>query len=143
MAIVLLVLLVLPGSIAERARRPAGAYSQPMDSTRDDQARARLVAERTRLLDEIGATVALPEQMTYGSQAAAATQVFEQERELAMRERAGLHLEAVERALARLDAGTYGTCLRCGQPIAAERLEALPWAAHCIECQTIVDRGRR
>jgi RNA polymerase-binding protein DksA len=114
-----------------------------MDSIDRDAVRARLIAERTRLLDEIGETVALPEQMTYGSQAAAATQVFEQERELAMRERAGVHLEAVDAALARLDDGTYGTCARCGRPIAAERLEALPWAAHCIECQTIVDRGRR
>jgi RNA polymerase-binding protein DksA len=114
-----------------------------MDSIDRDAVRARLVAERKRLLDEIGETVALPEQMTYGSQAAAATQVFEQERELAMRERAGVHLEAVDGALARLDAGTYGTCARCGRPIAAERLEALPWAAHCIECQTVVDRGRR
>ena len=114
-----------------------------MDPTQRDIARTRLAAERARLVEEIGEAVALPEQMTYGSQAAAATQVFEQERELAMRERASLHLDAVDRALARLDDGTYGTCLRCGKPIAEARLEALPWAEHCIECQTIVDRGRR
>lgn len=114
-----------------------------MDSIPRDLARGRLLAERTRLLEEIGEAVALPEQMTYGSQAAAATQVFEQERELAMRERANIHLAAVDGALARLDDGTYGTCARCGRPIAGERLEALPWAAHCIDCQTIVDRGRR
>jgi DnaK suppressor protein len=60
-----------------------------------------------------------------------------------MRERAGLHLETVDAALGRLDDGRYGTCVRCGRPIAPERLEALPWAARCIECQTIVDRGRR
>jgi DnaK suppressor protein len=114
-----------------------------MDATNRDLARARLTAERARLVEEIGEAVALPEQMTYGSQAAAATQVFEQERELAMRERASLHLQAVEDALARLDNGTYGTCLRCGRPIAEARLEALPWAEHCIDCQTIVDRGRR
>lgn len=114
-----------------------------MDPTERELARARLLAERSRLLDEIGETVALPEQMTYGSQAAAATQVFEQERELAMRERATLHLQAVDGALARLDDGSYGTCIRCGRPIAAARLEALPWAAHCIDCQTVVDRGRR
>ena len=101
------------------------------------------MAERSRVLQEIAEAVALPEQMTYGSQAAAATQVFEQERELAMRERANLHLEAVDDALARLDDGTYGTCARCGQPIAPERLEVLPWAAHCIDCQTLVDRGHR
>ncbi|MBI3747794.1 MAG: TraR/DksA family transcriptional regulator [Chloroflexi bacterium] len=114
-----------------------------MDPTERELARARLLAERARLLEEIDEAVALPEQMTYGSQAAAATQVFEQERELAMRERANLHLQAVDAALARLDDGTYGTCIRCGRAIAAARLEALPWAAHCIDCQTAVDRGRR
>jgi DnaK suppressor protein len=114
-----------------------------MDATHRESARASLTGERARLIEEIGEAVALPEQMTYGSQAAAATQVFEQERELAMRERASHHLEAVERALARLDAGTYGTCIRCGRPIAVARLEALPWAEHCIDCQTTLDRGRR
>ena len=46
-------------------------------------------------------------------------------------------------ALARLDDGTYGTCQRCGKPISPARLEALPWAAHCIECQASIDRSRR
>jgi DnaK suppressor protein len=114
-----------------------------MDSIDRDAVRARLQAERRRLLGEIGQAITVPDQMTYGSQAAAASQVFEQERELAMRERAELHLQAVEAALARLDDGTYGTCARCGRPIATERLEALPWAAHCIDCQQLVDRGRR
>ena len=41
----------------------------------------------------------------------------------------------VERALAKMDAGTYGTCERCGQPIAPERLDALPWAMLCIRCK--------
>jgi DnaK suppressor protein len=79
--------------------------------------------------------------MTYGSQAAAATQVFEQQRDLALRDRNAAHLAELEAALARLDDGSYGTCLRCGRPIAPERLDALPWAAHCIECQRIVGRG--
>lgn len=124
-----------------RLARPA--YSHAMDSNDHGLARARLLVERTRLVEEIGEAIAKPDQMTYGSQAGAATQVFEQERELAMRERANVHLAAVDGALARLDDGSYGTCARCGRPIASERLEALPWAAHCIECQTIVDRGRR
>jgi DnaK suppressor protein len=114
-----------------------------MDSIDRGAVRARLQAERRRLLGEIGQAITVPDQMTYGSQAAAASQVFEQERELAMRERAELHLQAVEAALARLNDGTYGTCARCGRPIATERLEALPWAAHCIDCQQLVDRGRR
>ena len=45
------------------------------------------------------------------------------------------NLRDVERALAKMDAGTYGSCERCGNPIAPERLEALPWAVLCIDCK--------
>jgi len=103
--------------------------------------RARLLAERERLMAELGEPIQSPGQMTYGSQAAAASQVFEQQRDLALREKNEAQLQAVEAALDRLEAGTFGTCVRCGRPIAPERLEALPWAAHCIDCQRIVGRG--
>ena len=43
-------------------------------------------------------------------------------------------LRAVNYALERIVAGTYGKCERCGKPIAAERLEALPYTPHCIDC---------
>jgi DnaK suppressor protein len=103
--------------------------------------RAALLAERDRLRAGIAEGIVAPGPMTYGSQAAAASQVFEQQRDLALRDHNEQHLAAVEAALARLDDGTYGACLRCGRPFAPERLEALPWAAHCIECQRIVGRG--
>ena len=45
-------------------------------------------------------------------------------------------LEALDRAAARLAAGTYGRCGRCGGPIAPERLDALPAAETCIACAT-------
>jgi RNA polymerase-binding protein DksA len=105
--------------------------------------RAALLEERARLLADVEETIQAPGQMTYGSQAAAATQVFEQQRDLALRDRANQHLELVDAALARLDAGTFGRCLRCGKPVPDGRLEALPWAAHCIECQSAIDRDRR
>jgi DnaK suppressor protein len=105
--------------------------------------RATLDAERTRLVAELGEQIQAPGQMTYGSQAAAASQVFEQQRDLALRDRAAQQLELVNAALGRLADGTFGACLRCGQPIAPERLEALPWAAYCIGCQAEVDKGRR
>jgi DnaK suppressor protein len=44
----------------------------------------------------------------------------------------------VERALAKLEDGTYGRCDVCGEPIGAGRLEALPWAVLCVS-----DAGRR
>ena len=103
--------------------------------------RAALVSERDRLRAEIATGIVAPGPMTYGSQAAAATQVFEQQRDLALRDRNQQHLAAVEAAIARLDQGTYGACVRCGRPIAPERLDALPWAAHCIDCQRIVGKG--
>jgi DnaK suppressor protein len=44
-------------------------------------------------------------------------------------------LREVQDALRRMDAGTYGLCQRCGQPIAEERLEALPATRLCISCK--------
>jgi DnaK suppressor protein len=104
--------------------------------------RRALLEERARLVDEIGEAIVAPGQMTYGSQAAAASQVFAQQRDLALRDRADHQLELVDEALARLDAGTFGTCIRCGKPIAPDRLEALPWAARCIDCQRLAARER-
>lgn len=44
------------------------------------------------------------------------------------------NLRWVDRALKKMDLGTYGTCERCGNPIPEERLEALPWALLCVDC---------
>jgi DnaK suppressor protein len=43
-------------------------------------------------------------------------------------------LADVDRALAKLDDGTYGSCDRCGSSITAERLDARPWAVLCLRC---------
>ena len=105
-------------------------------------ARTALEAERVRLQVEIDAGIESPGQMTYGSQAAAASQGFAQQRDLALRDKADKELELVDAALARLHDGTFGRCLRCGGEIAAGRIEALPWAAYCIACQKLVNDGR-
>lgn len=103
--------------------------------------RAALEAERARVLEELAELrIEAPGPMTYGSQAAAASHVVDQQRDLALREHHEQHLAAVEEALARLDDGTYGRCTECGRPIAPERLEALPWAALCIDCQRLARR---
>jgi DnaK suppressor protein len=116
-------------------RSIAEAYDRRMSPEIDlVVARATLQAERARLLAELGVPIENPGQMTYGSQAAAATQVFEQQRDLALRDHERSQLAQVDAALAALDAGTYGTCRNCGKPIATGRLEAIPWAALCIDC---------
>jgi DnaK suppressor protein len=100
-----------------------------------------LQEERARVLAELhDVELEAPGPMTYGSQAAAASHVFEQQRDLALREHNELHLVAINAALARLDAGTFGLCTSCRRPIAAERLEARPWAELCIDCQRAAPR---
>ena len=44
-------------------------------------------------------------------------------------------LTEVERALERIEQGTYGKCVDCGQPIPEKRLEAIPWAARDVKCE--------
>jgi RNA polymerase-binding transcription factor len=50
-------------------------------------------------------------------------------------------LVAIDAALARIDAGTYGKCVNCGAQIPEERLEAMPWATLCIDCKRKEERG--
>ena len=53
----------------------------------------------------------------------------------ALESEATAELAAVDVALARLDAGTYGRCTKCGEPISAGRLAARPASALCMECK--------
>ena len=50
-------------------------------------------------------------------------------------------LGLVQAALQRLEDGQFGTCVECGRPVEKKRLDAVPWARHCIRCQKQQDRG--
>jgi len=50
-------------------------------------------------------------------------------------------LESIDAALDRIENGKYGKCIHCGQPIQEKRLEAVPWARHCLPCQDLNERG--
>jgi len=54
-------------------------------------------------------------------------------------ERKELHL--IEEAMARIIDGSYGTCQECGEAISPKRLEAVPWARHCLKCQELEEQG--
>ena len=60
---------------------------------------------------------------------------FARELDATLEERARESLAQVERALVRIEDGTYGTCARCGAEIAPARLEAVPSAELCIACK--------
>lgn len=64
-----------------------------------------------------------------------ASEQTQREVSLSMLEQIEAEIADVERALAKLDEGKYGTCEACGKPIAADRLEVLPAARFCIDDQ--------
>jgi RNA polymerase-binding protein DksA len=70
-----------------------------------------------------------------------ATVTFDRELDEGLEEGAPQTLAKIDRALSLIDEGLYGTCERCGKPIAEERLRARPWATLCIDDQRLADRG--
>ncbi|MDP9386463.1 MAG: TraR/DksA C4-type zinc finger protein [Actinomycetota bacterium] len=61
---------------------------------------------------------------------------IDRERDLALSAQARIAVDEIDHALAKIAAGTYGTCERCGQPIPRARLKALPQARLCISCKS-------
>lgn len=69
-----------------------------------------------------------------------ASNYMSRERRLALISRMEEHVNQIEAALKRMDEGTYGVCSNCGKSISAERMEALPYATLCVECQKLQER---
>jgi DnaK suppressor protein len=95
--------------------------------------RAVLTAERERLTTELAAMGI--DRATFDDGFADSGQVTAERGEVdalvgSLRETLG----DIDNALAKIDAGTYGICERCGRPIGEDRLEAMPAARLCIEC---------
>jgi RNA polymerase-binding protein DksA len=70
-----------------------------------------------------------------------ATSTFDRELDATLEGNEERLLQAIDAALQRIEDGTFGICQNCGQPIAAERLEALPWTTRCIDCKRREERG--
>lgn len=99
------------------------------------QALLHTQAAMAQELDSLNNTIK-EESVGYGTHPADdGTHAFDQERDLSMQLDTEKKLQLVRDALARLDNGTYGLCLDCGQEIDAARLEAIPYAPFCLNCQ--------
>lgn len=96
-----------------------------------------LLEEQGKLRQSLEALpVQARESLGYGNHMADdATEAFDQAAGLALRRNLEQTLRQVEEALDRFEAGTYGICQQCGQPIDLARLEALPYATLCLRCQ--------
>lgn len=123
-----------------------------ISKTQQKTYRARLLEEQARTdvdlagLDSEMVDLGISQQIEGGGAgnhiADDATDVMEQQRNLALIANLQDRRRDIVHSLERLDAGTYGICERCQKPIAPERLEALPFAALCIECQSLEDNER-
>ena len=115
-----------------------------------DRYRELLLDERDRVSasiqhlhdDNAGSIEDETEEETYDNHLAdSATATLNREIDYTLEENAEHLLAAINQALQRIETGTYGTCGRCGKPIAEERLEAIPYANRCIDCKRLEERG--
>jgi DnaK suppressor protein len=114
-----------------------GKMTSPPDPRQAlEQDRARTVDRLAGLERELGGIIEAAQAANADDEhdPEGATIAFEREHAAALARQARTHLAAVDAALGRLAAGTYGTCARCGDAIAAGRLAARPAAETCIRC---------
>ena len=70
-----------------------------------------------------------------------ATVTVDREIDYTLEENSENVLSSIDGALERIQEGTYGTCVNCGKAIDEDRLAAIPWATHCIDCKRLEERG--
>jgi DnaK suppressor protein len=120
------------------AAAPAPTPALMMSAELLDAYRLRLRAELDELITqahdlEEAAELAASGEVGFDEEYAdAGTITFERERDLSLSQNAHDLIEKIERALDRMDQGTYGRCAACREPIEPERLDALPYAVHCL-----------
>jgi DnaK suppressor protein len=105
--------------------------------------RRRVEAALQNLHDENSGTLSenAGEETAYDNHLAdTATETYDRELDYTLEENSGHLLGEIDAALQRIESGTYGTCTNCGNRIPEERLEALPWATLCIDCQRNQER---
>lgn len=100
--------------------------------------RAVLEDKRAKLetaLDRIAAPSAEPTTISFGKRVGEGTSLaVDRIVQVVAHEQLQRTLSDVERALTKIESGSYGSCDECGAPINPERLEALPWAVLCTPC---------
>ena len=124
----------------------------PLTKKQIDELKDRLVSERADLqaqYDEL-------EESTFGANqseltgemgfdeeyADAGTATFERERDLSLVNNLRDLMERIDKALAKIEDGTYGLCDRCGKPIEKARIKALPYANLCLKDKQAEERVR-
>jgi DnaK suppressor protein len=126
-------------------RKAAEPEAPVLDKFLQEQ-RSLLLAERATYLEQAESLRAEAEQLAADMEPGdiqfdeesgeGGTLNIERERDLALSAQARAAVEEIDRALSKIESGSYGVCERCGEPIKRARLKALPYAALCIGCKS-------
>lgn len=127
-------LAVRPGEEPWTPEEVAGARTELMEET------ARLRLEIVSAEDAIAGLMRDSGDGAGDDEADTGTKNITREHEMALASNAREMLHQTERALGRLDAGTYGLCENCGNPIGKARMQAFPRATLCVECKQKQER---
>jgi DnaK suppressor protein len=103
----------------------------------------RLTREIEQLDGEARPSEERREGSPFGKREEEATEVFEMEKRLAVEHQITDTIALIDHALEKYEAGTYGVCDDCGQPIEQGRLEALPYANLCLTCKSKQAKDQR
>jgi DnaK suppressor protein len=103
----------------------------------------RLANERAEILEDLEHLRADLRSMAEPSADEADVDAYEREKTWALVQRLERKLESIDHALRIAQNGTYGICENCGERIDPARLEALPEATLCLDCQRQVERRNR
>lgn len=131
-------------AVVERPTVPAGTdwTVEELNEVRMDLAReiATRRADYDRAMAELTRLQAAPGDGAGDDQADAGSKTFEREQELSIANNRRDLLVQMERAMERLEKGTYGHCESCTQPIPKARLQAFPSATLCVKCKQREER---
>ena len=126
------------------ALKTAAMPAKPQKKDAGEKVRKRLVTKRDELLQDLAKNREVSDETVDESaqdMADRATSAYTKEFAYSLSESDNKVLILIEEALSRLDTGTYGTCVHCSLPVQEKRIEAVPWARHCLDCQELQDKG--
>ncbi|MCR5080684.1 MAG: TraR/DksA family transcriptional regulator [Treponema sp.] len=112
-----------------------------------DKQKKKLIAERNEILDTLTGRneqlTKLVDTLEAGDEADVASDTIDRSLLNSLGDADQRRLAMIDRALDRINQGTYGLCLLCKNEIPAARLEAIPYAALCVDCQAKEEKKNR
>ncbi len=130
---------------AAKPAKPARPAKPAVDPELLKTIREALVSQRNQLLNVVHSTQAqLAEKETgLADVSDRASGGFEDELAMGLMRIEAAQIEDIEAAIERIDVGTYGVCVDCGKVIPRKRLEVLPFAQRCLDCEGTKERRAR